>query len=180
MKKILFFLFFISNLILGREFISPKVSYDTISIKKTLDKSNKEVLIIYGLLSDKITVKEFYINNKFLLGERYRFNDNKELYKFYQRSVKFDKNLEVIEDREDIFYENGKLQQSMTLFPKGAPYGKKNDKFDEDLIFILTYWDREGKIEMNEAGKFPVVSNALFSSIFSNLASSKEVIDAMK
>lgn len=79
MKKILFFLFFISNLILGREFISPKVSYDTISIKKTLDKSNKEVLIIYGLLSDKITVKEFYINNKFLLGERYRFNDNKEL-----------------------------------------------------------------------------------------------------
>ena len=100
------FLFFISNLILGREFISPKVSYDTISIKKTLDKSNKEVLIIYGLLSDKITVKEFYINNKFLLGERYRFNDNKELYKFYQRSVKFDKNLEVIEDREDIFYEN--------------------------------------------------------------------------
>ena len=44
MKKILFFLFFISNLILGREFISPKVSYDTISIKKTLDKSNKEVL----------------------------------------------------------------------------------------------------------------------------------------
>ncbi len=54
------------------------------------------------------------------------------------------------------------------------------DKFDEDLIFILTYWDRDGKIEMNEAGKFPVVSNALFSSIFSNLASSKEVIDAMK
>lgn len=168
MKKIILMLF-ITFFSLGKEAIVINVKYDTLTIKK--NKKDNEVLEIIGLKKDEEVIREVYKNNIFISSKRYKYVDGKKIL-FYERKVELNSDREIIIDDEIVYYDNGNFKQRFTMFPKGYP--KKNNGYDDRIKFELRQFNEGGKEIYAEGGLYPLVSNAYFPPMFSNLLKTKE------
>ncbi len=174
MKKLIVLFIMIINITLSKELVNIKIEYNEIRLRIMESNSKEEKIEFLGLLNGKEVMKEIYINGIFISAERYKYINN-EKFLFYKRNEELDKNNEVIVVDEIVYYAPDKIQQRFFLYPKGFPINKQKGIFDSKIRFSSAYLDREEKMIDSEAGEYPVVSNVLFSPLFSSLAVSKEI-----
>ena len=158
----------------GKELIDVSVLYDTIQITKYFSNEGKELMEITGLYKGDLLIKEIYENKKLIYGERYKYNNKGKKYLFYLRKTQ-----KFIDD-EVVYYENGNKRQEFVLYPNGIPFDNKFEKFDENIKFIYAYYNLEGDKIERESGLYYPRTNILFSPIFDQLPTSKEIIDVME
>lgn len=171
MKKLIMMFIICISVFGKKELIDMKTNYDSIMLNKILGSSQKELLVITGLLKNKEVVREIYQNGNLVLAERYKYSDNGKKYLFYQRKVQKD-----IDD-EIVYYENGNKRQEFVFYPNGIPDGKN---YDLDIIFFYAYYTLDGEKIDSASGKYPAMSNVLFPPVFDELPKSKEVRYLMK
>lgn len=173
MKKICFLLLFINFFSFSKKLIDISSEFDKVVIKKITTNNEEFDIEVKGFLGERETIVELYKNKNFVSSKKYKYNENKEKILVYEKNSQ--KN--VIEEK--IYYNDGSIYQIFNFYPRGMPYGKKNEEFDQRVRFVLRRYNVNNEIIDDIAGEAPVVSGALFPAKFESLVNSKEFMKMM-